>query len=157
MFPQIGFSEMLLLGLIALIVVGPKDLPLLMRKAGKAMAKLRSMATEFRSSFDELARQAEIDELRKEVEALRTGQAFQDIKDEVTRPFDGLDFDEYGNPRPYPPEPSAPPEPLAPPAPPASVAAPDPAPAPPAAAEPAPAKAAKPRARKKAQPAEVKP
>jgi sec-independent protein translocase protein TatB len=153
MFPQIGFSEMLLLGLIALIVVGPKDLPLLMRKAGKAMAKLRSMASEFRSSFDELARQAEIDELRREVDALRTGQAFQDIKDEVTRPFDGLDFDEYGNPRSYPPEPSAPPN-LAPsPEPPAAVAAPDPTPAP--AAEPAKPKAA--RARKKAQPAEAKP
>jgi sec-independent protein translocase protein TatB len=139
MFPQIGFSEMLLLGLIALIVVGPKDLPLLMRKAGKAMNKVRSMASEFRASFDELARQAEIDELRKEVEALRTGQAFQDIKDEVTAPFENLDFDEYGNPRgapvgydPTPPPPAATPEP---------------APAP-AIAEAAPIK--KPRARKKA-------
>jgi sec-independent protein translocase protein TatB len=150
MFPQIGFSEMLLLGLIALIVVGPKDLPMLMRKAGKAMAKMRSMATEFRSSFDELARQAEIDELRREVEALRTGQAFDDIKDELTQPFSGLDFDEYGNPLspPPPPPPPPPPQPAPAPQPEASAAPPSPE---------APAAKPKPRARKKAQPAEAKP
>ena len=54
-------------------MVGPKDLPLLLRKLGQWMAKARGMANEFRSSFDEMARQSELDELRKEVQALRTG------------------------------------------------------------------------------------
>ena len=72
--PGIGGLEILVIGLVALLVVGPKDLPLLMRKVGKFMAKARAMANEFRSSFDEMARQSELDELRKEVEALRTGQ-----------------------------------------------------------------------------------
>ena len=72
--PGIGGLEILVIGLLALIVVGPKDLPLLMRKVGKALGKARAMANEFRSSFDEMARQSELDELRKEVEALRTGQ-----------------------------------------------------------------------------------
>jgi sec-independent protein translocase protein TatB len=45
-----------------------------MRKVGQFMAKVRGMAAEFRASFDELARQSELDELRREVEALRTAR-----------------------------------------------------------------------------------
>ena len=97
--PGIGGLEILVIGLLALIVVGPKDLPLLMRKVGKAVGKARSMANEFRSSFDEMARQSELDELRKEVEALRTGQGmvplgadaeatFRDISQDLNRPLD---------------------------------------------------------------------
>ena len=71
MMPQIGFSEMLLLGILALVVLGPRDLPLMMRKFGRFTGKLRAMAWEFRQSFDEIGRQAELDELRKEVEALK--------------------------------------------------------------------------------------
>ncbi|MFN7533991.1 MAG: Sec-independent protein translocase protein TatB, partial [Brevundimonas sp.] len=72
--PGIGGFELLVIGLVALIVVGPKDLPLLMRTVGRVMARARAMAGEFRASFDEMARQSELDELRKEVEALRRGQ-----------------------------------------------------------------------------------
>jgi sec-independent protein translocase protein TatB len=46
----------------------------MMRRMGQDMAKLRGMANEFRASFDEMARQSELDELRKEVEAMRRGQ-----------------------------------------------------------------------------------
>jgi len=98
--PGIGGLEILVIGLLALIVVGPKDLPLLMRKVGRAVGKARAMANEFRSSFDEMARQSELDELRKEVEALRTGQGmvplgaeaeatFRDISQDLNRPLDG--------------------------------------------------------------------
>ena len=52
-------------------MVGPKDLPVLMRKVGQFMARIRAMAAEFRASFDELARQSELDELRREVAQLR--------------------------------------------------------------------------------------
>jgi sec-independent protein translocase protein TatB len=74
MFPEGRALEFLLAAVIALIVVGPKDLPVLLRKFGQFMGKLRSMANEFRASFDEMARQSELDELRKEVEAMRRGQ-----------------------------------------------------------------------------------
>jgi sec-independent protein translocase protein TatB len=74
MFPEGRLFEFLIVGAVALIVVGPKDLPVLMRKVGQFMAKVRGMAAEFRASFDELARQSELDELRKEVEALRTAR-----------------------------------------------------------------------------------
>ena len=74
MLPEIGAAEFLVIAIAALIVVGPKDLPVLMRKLGQFMARMRSMASEFRASFDEMARQSELDELRKEVEAMRRGQ-----------------------------------------------------------------------------------
>ncbi|MEG0819689.1 MAG: Sec-independent protein translocase protein TatB, partial [Brevundimonas sp.] len=97
--PGIGGFEILVIGLVALLVVGPKDLPMLMRKVGQFVAKARGMANEFRASFDEMARQSELDDLRKEVEALRTGQgmhplgadaeaAFKDIRKDLEAPFD---------------------------------------------------------------------
>src|SRR5690606_15145109 len=97
--PGIGGLEILVIGLLALIVVGPKDLPLLMRKVGRAMGKARAMANEFRASFDEMARQSELDELRQEVEALRRGQGmvplgaeaeatFRDISQDLNKPLD---------------------------------------------------------------------
>jgi sec-independent protein translocase protein TatB len=102
MLPGLGFTEMMALAVLALLVVGPKDLPLMLRKLGRFMAKVRSMANEFRSGMDELARQAELDELKREVEAMRKGQVFEDIHREVTRPI-ALD-----SPDPSPP--TAPPE-----------------------------------------------
>jgi sec-independent protein translocase protein TatB len=97
--PGIGGSEWFIIGLVALLVVGPERLPGLLRQLGKIVAKARGMANEFRASFDEMARQSELDELRKEVEALRTGQnspvrlgadadaAFKGIKDEFDKPL----------------------------------------------------------------------
>ncbi|WP_122465753.1 MULTISPECIES: Sec-independent protein translocase protein TatB [Brevundimonas] len=95
--PGIGGLEILVIGLVALLVVGPKDLPVLMRRVGQWMARARNMAAEFRASFDEMARQSELDELRKEVEALRHANpvhrlgadadaAFKDIKDGLNAP-----------------------------------------------------------------------
>jgi len=74
MFPEGRLLDFVIVGAVALIVVGPKDLPLLMHKVGQFMARVRGMAAEFRASFDELARQSELDELRREVAALRTGK-----------------------------------------------------------------------------------
>ena len=74
MFPENRFMEILIIGALALIVVGPKDLPVLMRRVGQFVGKMRGMAAEFRASFDELARQSELEELRKEVEAMRVNQ-----------------------------------------------------------------------------------
>ena len=71
MLPEVGATELLVIAVIALIVVGPKDLPIMMRKLGQFLGRMRAMASEFRASFDDLARQAELDELRREVEAMR--------------------------------------------------------------------------------------
>ena len=86
MLPEVGMSELVVIAIVALIVVGPKDLPVLLRRFGQFMAKLRGMASEFRASFDEMARQTELDDLRKEVDAMRRGQ-FADMAehDQVMR------------------------------------------------------------------------
>ncbi|KCZ51741.1 Sec-independent protein translocase protein TatB [Hyphomonas pacifica] len=78
MLPGIGFSELLLLGLAALIIVGPKDLPLMMRRVGQFVGKGRAMAREFQAAFEDIARQSELDELRKEIESLKRDNAMQD-------------------------------------------------------------------------------
>ena len=80
MLPEVGATELIVIAIVALIVVGPKDLPMLLRRFGQFMAKLRGMAGEFRASFDEMARQSELDDLRKEVDAMRRGQ-FADMAD----------------------------------------------------------------------------
>lgn len=96
--PGIGGFEILVIGLVALLVVGPRDLPVMMRKLGRAMAKARAMANDFRASFDEMARQSELDELRKEVDALRRNQmlplgaeaeaTFREINADLNRPVE---------------------------------------------------------------------
>ncbi len=91
MLPSLGFNEIIILGILALVVVGPKDLPLLFRKLGQWTAKLRGMAQEFRTGFDELARQAELDELKKEVDALRRTTSLQEIRSELTKPLPTLE------------------------------------------------------------------
>ncbi len=83
MLPETGAFELIFLGAVALIVVGPKDLPILMRKVGQFLARMRGMAAEFRASFDELARQSELDELRKEVEALRNMRLAEPVAPEI--------------------------------------------------------------------------
>lgn len=107
MLPSLGFQEIVLLGIIALVVVGPKDLPLLLRKLGKWTAKLRGMAQEFRTGFDELARQAELDELRKEVDALRRTTNLTSVTNELQRPLGTLESYAGISPPPPPPAPVA--------------------------------------------------
>ena len=69
--PQFGFLELILIAVIALVVVGPRDLPRMMRQAGRMVAKAKSMAAEFTSAFDQMARETEMEELRKEIDALK--------------------------------------------------------------------------------------
>ncbi len=80
MFDLFSWSHILILLGVALVVVGPKDLPRLMHMMGRWAGKARGMANEFKRSFDEMARQSELDELRKEVEALRTNNTLSDIQ-----------------------------------------------------------------------------
>lgn len=92
MLPEIGATELMVIAAVALIVVGPKDLPVLLRKLGQFVARLRGMANDFRSSFDEMARQSELDELRKEVAAMRAGQLNTDGDGVLNKAFDEIDM-----------------------------------------------------------------
>jgi sec-independent protein translocase protein TatB len=85
MMPGIGFAEMVLLVLVAVVVIGPKDLPLMMRKFGRFTGKMRALAFEFKQGFDELGRQAELEELRKEVADLKKHTGLEDIQREFEK------------------------------------------------------------------------
>jgi sec-independent protein translocase protein TatB len=67
---DIGWSELVVIGIVALIFIGPKELPSLLRTLGQMMTKVRSMASEFQGQFQEAMREAELDELRKQAEKL---------------------------------------------------------------------------------------
>ncbi len=62
---DIGAPEILLIAIVAIIVIGPKDLPMALRYAGKWVGKARGMMREFRSGFDSMVREAEMDEMEK--------------------------------------------------------------------------------------------
>jgi sec-independent protein translocase protein TatB len=64
---DLGMSELLLIGVIALIVIGPKDLPKALRVAGFWVKKARSLSREFQSSVEQMIREAELDEMRQEL------------------------------------------------------------------------------------------
>lgn len=64
---DLGWSEILLIGTVALVFIGPKDLPKAMRVAGYWVRKARGLSREFQSSIDQMIREAELDEMRQEL------------------------------------------------------------------------------------------
>src|SRR5690348_7430334 len=67
---EIGWGKLLLIGIVALLVIGPKELPAVLRTVGQWMTKLRRMAAEFQSQFQEAMREAELAELKKQVDEM---------------------------------------------------------------------------------------
>ena len=78
-----SWSELLVIALVALVVIGPKDLPRVLRAAGKWAAKARTVAREFQSSIDQMIRESELDEVRKEVEKVATTDIGHEIQQSV--------------------------------------------------------------------------
>jgi len=91
MFDLFSWSHILILLTVALVVVGPKDLPRLMNMAGRWAGKARNMANEFKKSFDDMARQSELDELRAEVEKLRAADPVADLSRDIERTLNPVD------------------------------------------------------------------
>jgi len=69
---DVGWTELVVIGIVALIVIGPRELPATLRTIGQMMTKVRRMASEFQGQFNDALREAELDELRKEAEKLTT-------------------------------------------------------------------------------------
>src|SRR5215469_16521375 len=67
MLLDFGWSELMLIGLVALVVIGPKDLPRALRVAGYWVRKARTLSREFQSSVEQMVREAELDEVRQEL------------------------------------------------------------------------------------------
>jgi len=81
---DIGWSEMAIIMLVALIVIGPKDLPRVARNVGKWVGKGRALAREFQSQLEEMAREAELDKVKGEIE--KAGRT--DLKRSIERSID---------------------------------------------------------------------
>ena len=67
MFLDFGMSELLLIGVVALVFIGPKDLPKALRVAGFWFRKARTLSREFQTSVEQMIREAELDEMRQEL------------------------------------------------------------------------------------------
>lgn len=68
---EISWSELLILAVVTLIFVGPKELPVFLRTLGRYAGSIKRQAAEFRSQFDAAMREAELDTMRKEMEAMQ--------------------------------------------------------------------------------------
>ncbi len=83
---DLGWPELLVVALVLIIVVGPKDLPAMLRTFGRTTRKLRSMAGEFRSQFDEALKEAELDDVRSvinEAQSLNPKNILKDVVDPI--------------------------------------------------------------------------
>jgi sec-independent protein translocase protein TatB len=93
---DISWTEFLLIGVVALIVIGPKELPAVMRTMGQWTRKVRSMAADFQNQFQEAMREAEMADLKKQVDDMTHFDPLKDVKssiDEVKSSFDTMGKD----------------------------------------------------------------
>lgn len=95
---DLGFSELLVIGIVALIVVGPKDLPVLFRNVGRFVGKAKGMAREFSSAMNDAADQAGVSEVQKSLKAATDpmGTAMNGVRDaakDLTNSIDPTKYD----------------------------------------------------------------
>ena len=107
---DIGWSEMLIIGAVALIVIGPKELPGALKTFAYWMKQARKLAHEFQSGVDDLIREAELDEARKAVEDARRNinQEMEQSVDPTGEVRKALTEDPTGPTMPTPAVPAAP-------------------------------------------------
>jgi len=87
--PDVGWQELLVIAVVAVIVVGPRELPKMMRTLGRWMASARRTAREFQNSMEELGREVELEDLRKEIGDFRKPMDLGSIeKPPVAKPAD---------------------------------------------------------------------
>jgi sec-independent protein translocase protein TatB len=84
---DIGWSELLVIGVIAIVVVGPKELPRLMRTFGHYTGKLRAMASDFQRQFEDAVRDSEIDEVRKAMQDVHAQASDVNMRGTVDKPL----------------------------------------------------------------------
>ncbi|HSB59175.1 MAG TPA: Sec-independent protein translocase protein TatB [Methyloceanibacter sp.] len=84
---DIGWSELLVIAVVAIVVVGPKDLPRLMRTFGHYAGKLRRAAADFQRQFEDAIRETEMEEVKKAIESVRDQTPNIDLKAPVDKPI----------------------------------------------------------------------
>ena len=80
---DIGWDELLVIAIVALVVIGPKDLPHAFRIAGRWMAKARALANDFRSHVDDLMRESELNDLKREFSDITRPPELDDLESEL--------------------------------------------------------------------------
>jgi len=78
----IGYTELVVIALVAIIVIGPKDLPRVLRGLGRTMNKMRGMAREFQGHMDAAMKEAGLDEVKRDLQSLKN--PISAVKDSVT-------------------------------------------------------------------------
>lgn len=92
---DIGWSEMAIIAVVALFVIGPRELPRMLRAIGHYAAKIRGMAREFQQGIDDAVRESELDEVKKQIESAQridVGKTIQDTVDPERRLDRAMDF-----------------------------------------------------------------
>lgn len=87
---DITSSKLLILGLVALMVIGPKDLPALLRTIGKYVGIIKRHANDFRAQFDEAMRESELDQIKRDAEASMR-EAEEKIRKQMSEAQAGVD------------------------------------------------------------------
>ncbi len=77
---DLSWSEILVIAVVAIVFIGPKELPAALRALGKWTAKARTMAREFQNNVDEMVRESELDEIRKQVQNIESGALEREIE-----------------------------------------------------------------------------
>jgi len=77
---DVGWSEMLVIAIVLIVVVGPKDLPRMLRQFGRSTSKLRAMAGDFRRQFDEALKEAELDDVADTLSSVRKLNPMSEIR-----------------------------------------------------------------------------
>jgi len=80
---EVGWTEMLVIAIVMIVVVGPKDLPKMLRAFGKTTSKLRAMAGDFRKQFDEALKEAELDDVKDVLNEARSLNPANQVKDAI--------------------------------------------------------------------------
>ena len=80
---DVGWTEILVIAVVLIIVVGPKDLPQMLRTFGRMVTKMRGMASDFRQQFDEALREADLDDVRKTLGEAQKLNPLNSIRDAV--------------------------------------------------------------------------
>ena len=81
MLPDFGWTELLMIAIVLVVVVGPKDLPKMLRTFGKTTSSLRRMAGDFRKQFDEALKEAELEDVRTLAKDMKSLDPRNEIKD----------------------------------------------------------------------------
>ena len=82
---DIGWSELLVIAVVAIVVIGPKDLPRVLRSVGRWTGQVKRMARDFQNQFNEALREAELDSVKKEVENLAKIDPLADVRTEMAK------------------------------------------------------------------------